>query len=284
MPTIGSIKNLLTSLEDSTQREIAPHAVYRQRPTSFHDKQQQDCSEYLDFILNQMHEEEKTCTAGESSIVEKSFGGVLSFSDVCLTCQSRSEKNEKFFDLKLPYPQLTKIDTAHVNSSTPGHYTVQRLLDSFLSHERIHKNCDGCGVSCDFARRANVQTKPEHLILVLKNFESNVSGGLRKLMNTVYCDKQVAIYERSPCGVTHNMYQLYAVVVHKGTNMKNGHYYTFATNEGDEWFKFDDDNVTRIEYCDVNRRGIEDTPYILMYKCLRKEEIAVSREWSQKMT
>ncbi|XP_053358705.1 ubiquitin carboxyl-terminal hydrolase 38 [Clarias gariepinus] len=111
------------------------------RPPWFSAGSQQDCSEYLRFILDRLHEEEKTLRALVKSktmstdtqatddanprdvtstpshcqtkppdpdgdgrtLVERMFGGRLSTGIRCLQCHSLSEKEEPFTDLSLAF-------------------------------------------------------------------------------------------------------------------------------------------------------------------------------------
>ncbi|XP_003197722.2 ubiquitin carboxyl-terminal hydrolase 38 isoform X1 [Danio rerio] len=113
------------------------------RPTWFSAGSQQDCSEYLRFLLDRLHEEEKALSAlqmaspkpepattspetlhnavsppisdvpshpdpaaaqGETgTLVERMFGGRLSTAIRCLQCHSLSEKEEPFTDLSLAF-------------------------------------------------------------------------------------------------------------------------------------------------------------------------------------
>ncbi|XP_029454561.1 ubiquitin carboxyl-terminal hydrolase 38 isoform X2 [Rhinatrema bivittatum] len=124
-----------------TQREAyAPQIFFEaSRPPWFTPKSQQDCSEYLRFLLDRLHEEEKTIRALSSlqpsenmimdsnchesasqiqpfsearykaarkedkTLIEKMFGGKLQTSICCLNCKSTSQKEEAFTDLSLAF-------------------------------------------------------------------------------------------------------------------------------------------------------------------------------------
>uniref|UniRef100_A0A671KF16 Ubiquitin carboxyl-terminal hydrolase n=1 Tax=Sinocyclocheilus anshuiensis TaxID=1608454 RepID=A0A671KF16_9TELE len=113
------------------------------RPSWFTAGSQQDCSEYLRFLLDRLHEEEKTLSAFQvtspkpepattsaetlnnavsqpvadmpshpdpvaangdgRTLVERMFGGRLSTAIRCLQCHSLSEKEEPFTDLSLAF-------------------------------------------------------------------------------------------------------------------------------------------------------------------------------------
>lgn len=111
------------------------------RPPWFNAGSQQDCSEYLRFLLDRLHEEEKTIQALQSSepkedsagdrndpgpkpvtssgengecplppaqsdsrtLIERMFGGKLKTGIRCMNCNSMSEKGEPFTDLSLAF-------------------------------------------------------------------------------------------------------------------------------------------------------------------------------------
>lgn len=136
---------LLFAFLAHTQRAAyAPRNFFEaSRPPWFTSGSQQDCSEYLRFLLDRLHEEEKTlqvlesaqpkaltsvdggsdsahCSAegataspsipGDSkpegdqrSLIERMFGGTLSTGIRCMQCNSVSEKEEPFTDLSLAF-------------------------------------------------------------------------------------------------------------------------------------------------------------------------------------
>ncbi|XP_077462056.1 ubiquitin carboxyl-terminal hydrolase 38 [Stigmatopora argus] len=108
------------------------------RPTWFNSGSQQDCSEYLRFLLDRLHEEEKTIQVLESAVssvdvvdslgrdaaapappdvggapspksddrrtlIERTFGGKLVTGVRCTHCDGVSEKEEPFTDLSLAF-------------------------------------------------------------------------------------------------------------------------------------------------------------------------------------
>lgn len=69
----------------------------------------------------------------------------------------------------------------------------------------------------------------------------------------------------------HSTYVLYAAVIHTGTTLDQGHYYTLA-KDNDVWHLYNDEFVTAAdESClhDLNRAS---TPYILFYRRIDVEE------------
>ncbi|XP_052342746.1 ubiquitin carboxyl-terminal hydrolase 38-like [Oncorhynchus keta] len=134
---------LFTFLSHTQRAAYAPRVFFEaSRPPWFNAGSQQDCSEYLRFLLDRLHEEEKTIqvlmsaksnvvspgndTGGETSaedarvspvapvegksegndertLIERMFGGRLSTGIRCMTCNSVSEKEEPFTDLSLAF-------------------------------------------------------------------------------------------------------------------------------------------------------------------------------------
>ncbi|XP_072898873.1 ubiquitin carboxyl-terminal hydrolase 38 isoform X2 [Hemitrygon akajei] len=133
---------LLFAFLAHTQRAaFAPQNFFEEsKPPWFTPGSQQDCSEYLRFLLDRLHEEEKTCRMlSENSsptcensvcdcnaqkhpeeatsltepdlarvdgktLIEKMFGGKLQTTIHCLNCKSTSQKQEAFTDLSLAFP------------------------------------------------------------------------------------------------------------------------------------------------------------------------------------
>uniref|UniRef100_G3TG27 Ubiquitin specific peptidase 38 n=1 Tax=Loxodonta africana TaxID=9785 RepID=G3TG27_LOXAF len=137
-----------------TQREAyAPRIFFEaSRPPWFTPRSQQDCSEYLRFLLDRLHEEEKIlkvqsshkpseslgcsetflqevaskaalltetpCTSdGEKTLIEKMFGGKLQTHICCLNCRSTSQKVEAFTDLSLAFCPSSSME--HLSFQEP---------------------------------------------------------------------------------------------------------------------------------------------------------------------
>ncbi|XP_066535701.1 ubiquitin carboxyl-terminal hydrolase 38 [Hoplias malabaricus] len=138
------LQHLFAFLAHTQRAAYAPRCFLdSSRPPWFTAGSQQDCSEYLRFLLDRLHEEEKTLRALQAAkpkvvspeaesiddatvhgvtdtpsqshtepvdaegdgqtLVERMFGGRLSTSIRCLQCHSLSEKEEPFTDLSLAF-------------------------------------------------------------------------------------------------------------------------------------------------------------------------------------
>lgn len=73
----------------------------------------------------------------------------------------------------------------------------------------------------------------------------------------------------------HNTYNLFAAIVHAGTTLDAGHYYTLAKDKH-EWYLFDDSNVKASDETGINRLDHSHTPYMLFYRRKDVEEGTVA--------
>ncbi|XP_032299181.1 ubiquitin carboxyl-terminal hydrolase 35-like [Coturnix japonica] len=130
------LKSLFALLEHSQRPAISPKSfLSASQPFWFTPGSQQDCSEYLKYLLNRLHEEEK---AGkiyyqklkESSLmsqamehqsinktlIEKMFWGKMITKIRCLKCLNISSRKEAFTDLSLVFPPS---DRTHIVCRRP---------------------------------------------------------------------------------------------------------------------------------------------------------------------
>ncbi|KAM6159048.1 ubiquitin carboxyl-terminal hydrolase 35 [Rhynchocyon petersi] len=123
-PLMTKLQWLFAFLEHSQRPAISPENFLSASWTPwFSPGAQQDCSEYLKYLLDRLHEEEKTgariCqklkqssapsppeeSPGPSSTsVEKMFGGKIVTRICCLRCLHVSSREEAFTDLSLAFP------------------------------------------------------------------------------------------------------------------------------------------------------------------------------------
>ncbi|XP_032060684.1 ubiquitin carboxyl-terminal hydrolase 35 [Aythya fuligula] len=123
-PLMTKLQWLFAFLEHSQRPAISPESFLSASwPPWFTPGAQQDCSEYLKYLLDRLHEEEKTGKRiyqklKESSLmsqavehhylnktlIEKMFGGKMMTKIRCLKCLNVSSREEAFTDLSLAFP------------------------------------------------------------------------------------------------------------------------------------------------------------------------------------
>ncbi|CAH2225644.1 ubiquitin carboxyl-terminal hydrolase 35 [Pelobates cultripes] len=123
-PLMMKLQYLFAFLEHSQRPAISPESFLASSwPPWFTPGVQQDCSEYLKYLLDQLHEEEKTgkrisqmlaqASGGNQlktsqscsmTLIEQMFGGRILTRIRCFKCQGVSSREEKFTDLSLAFP------------------------------------------------------------------------------------------------------------------------------------------------------------------------------------
>uniref|UniRef100_A0A182JVQ2 USP domain-containing protein n=1 Tax=Anopheles christyi TaxID=43041 RepID=A0A182JVQ2_9DIPT len=291
-PPFSEVQQLLALLIHSRRPELTPRAVLAStRPPGFAPGYQQDSSEFLSYLLDRLHEQEKkllhgngnlqhnaislsspngsgtTTTNSTKTLVQKTFEGQLSVGCLCTVCNSTNHTTETFRSLDLSFP-----DDSDLSIAGDGSHSVQKLLDYFCSSEKlVGENqyfCDRCQQLRDCERSVAVAVPPQNLILTIKHFRYDQSRNLRaKLMNKILHNEDISLSVTDAAGHCRQLhYRNYAVVVHYGTSMDSGHYYTYAQDGTGTWFKFNDNYVTECTTSELQNIPSPNTPYILFYQ------------------
>lgn len=144
------------------------------RPSWFVAGHQQDCSEYLKYLLDQVHEQErsrqkkeklaqesKNANSGDQtdtetativdnsresrvirSLIEDHYGGMMVTTVMCLTCKTKSSRTEEFNDIPLAFPEYKptviqdKGDKSETAPSTKCLH-LNDLLQHYLKPEML---------------------------------------------------------------------------------------------------------------------------------------------------
>jgi hypothetical protein len=158
-------------------------------------------------------------------------------------------------------------------------------------------SCNRCDKLQDTERYTCIVRAPANLILSLKRFTYDYrSGRMDKILDKVefgptlslpLCPQQLvsAVYQ-DPGEYDvqkRNVYGLFAVVVHSGTKLDGGHYYTFARDptsklldteddpDNAPWCRYDDDRVTITDWKSLKDHlwtSIDNSEYLLFYRRL----------------
>lgn len=203
-----------------------------------------------------------------NTIVQRSFGGRAVTLSGCDVCGTKSERADNFRELQLSFP--SKYDDQQ---------SVQTLLDYYLQPEKLcgdnQYHCDNCHGLTDGERVTVVVEHPRRLVLTLKHFRCDLlpPANLTIIVIIIFCSYDPASQQRTKLlqrvkldPVVHlgEQYNLYAAVVHCGSSVDSGHYYTYA-KDGDEWYKFNDCAVIQSSEEELCNLRPPETPYILFY-------------------
>ncbi|XP_036994444.2 ubiquitin carboxyl-terminal hydrolase 35 isoform X2 [Artibeus jamaicensis] len=172
-PLMTKLQWLFAFLEHSQRPAISPENFLSASWTPwFSPGTQQDCSEYLKYLLDRLHEEEKTGTRicqklkqssspsppeeppGPSvTSVEKMFGGKIVTRIRCLRCLNVSSREEAFTDLSLAFPP-------------PGRCRCRRLGSVMLPAEGVRAPEPALPSPAQVHSRAGPQRQRKHCITV----------------------------------------------------------------------------------------------------------------------
>lgn len=197
----------------------------------------------------------------QAYLVHRVFGGESKITYQCAQCDTSSHNTDKFRDLQLCFP-------AEIPENQE--VSVQDLINYYLTPEKLtgenKYRCDKCMKLCDAQRMIKILQAPSHLILTLKHFHYDSESRLRtKLRHKVMYNEIIQVPVSSQSHVTTETYNLYAAVVHSGYSMDYGHYFTYACDSKNNWYKFNDSYVSRSTLDEFKRLEPPDTPYILFY-------------------
>jgi uncharacterized UBP type Zn finger protein len=301
-----ALRNVLAEVTDSSMHgvyseAISPGPLHELLPSPFNGFEQQDADEALHEVLLECLEQGgyAASPSSVSSSLSNIYGGEIHRQILCLACA----------DTHSPPPE--PINALQLPLEGPGgaldNLSIERLINAYFSDNTefggIGNGNEGAAPgeptrycdsqTCRGTRQHALQTTvfhkvPRHLLLALKRFD----GLCGKKSVPVTLDETLHVQTSEGQLV----FDLYAVVVHRGPTPNSGHYFTFARDSGDDsdtapskgrrvWHKYDDTHVspvTRQEWDalvspsqahaiseaegDFSDLGYEPTPYILCYR------------------
>jgi ubiquitin carboxyl-terminal hydrolase 10 len=194
-------------------------------------------------------------TITTESPITKIFGGKLR-SELRVPGLTNSVTLEPYQPLQLDIqsPQVNNITDALKNLTRP-----ETLHGDFNSPR-------GPGTSA--TKQVFVETLPPVLILHLKRFQYNNTGGTQKIWKKVGYPLELEIprevFPPHKRGLVAQgrlpKYQLIGVVYHHGKNASGGHYTVdVRRQDGSEWIRLDDTVIRRVRCEDVVEGGSEET-------------------------
>jgi ubiquitin C-terminal hydrolase len=263
---------------------------------------QQDCHEFLRFLLDGLHEDLNRCaphahglatplraipddtsaltdealagyqwdnfTQRASSLLTDLFCGQLRSTVRCSRCGRASACFDPFQDISLPLPVVAGSDAAQQS------VTLQSCLAAFCDEEVLDDAdqfyCSACAEHVRARKRLCVWRLPPVLVVHLKRFAfSEAARG--KLACAVEfplegLDLGAALAAGSPSRGAQGevpLYDLYGACCHFGS-LGSGHYTAVCLNHADgEWYEYNDAHVTRV---DRPADRLEREAYVLFYR------------------
>ena len=196
--------------------------------------------------------------------VDEFFGNILDKIENRLK-NTKNENLVKYFFQGRQNDVLTfQGGCTHHRSNSNNFYSIQlqvqnkkniyESLDALTEGELMNGDncifCPDCNDKFPAVKSQNFKTLPRMLIFVLKRFEFNYDTMRKVKINDYYefpleLDMTKYISEKKDDEKL-NKYSLKSVVVHMG-NCEGGHYYAYIKNENEEWYEFNDTQVTPVD-------------------------------------
>ncbi|XP_071479256.1 ubiquitin carboxyl-terminal hydrolase 10-A-like [Diadema antillarum] len=154
-------------------------------------------------------------------------------------------------------------------------WTVQHALDMLGNKESVHGFMSNkTKKEVEAFRRITLEELPPVLILHLKRFLYDKSGGCQKLMKKVEYGMELEISKdlispnaKSRITFNQRVYKLFAVVYHTGKEASGGHYITDLYHVGTSgWLRCDDSIIKSIKPVQVTKPQSTYIPYLLFYR------------------
>jgi len=242
--------------------------------------EQMDASEFLDYLLDQIHTYcaapvimeitpgtgdsgilgqqtraleawKDKYTSGHSFLVDSFFGQTQNIT-ICMNCNKISSEN---------YEAWTKMEVAIPGSAVHGSRapTLLECIQHTYSEEIIDDwKCESCNVRSTCKKTHRLTRLPTNIIIVLKRFTNSggkVSGGI--LWDLDHLDLERFYPFPNTFKTPKAVYKTYAVIEHHG-RLAGGHYFMRA-RQGSQWVEYNDSSVR-----DIPKESIvTDNSYII---------------------
>uniref|UniRef100_A0AAY4E4R0 Ubiquitin carboxyl-terminal hydrolase n=1 Tax=Denticeps clupeoides TaxID=299321 RepID=A0AAY4E4R0_9TELE len=152
--------------------------------------------------------------------------------------------------------------------------TVQEALETLVARESVQGYTTKSKQEIEISRRVTLEELPPVLVLHLKRFVFEKTGGCQKLVKNIDYPVDLEISKdllspgvRSKIFKGQRTYRLFAVVYHHGNSATGGHYTTDVFHIGlNGWLRIDDQAVKVINQYQVVKQTAERTAYLLYYR------------------
>ncbi|XP_022525807.2 ubiquitin carboxyl-terminal hydrolase 10 isoform X2 [Astyanax mexicanus] len=255
-----ALKKLISPQEEKASTPNGPGS----HPAAEEDPAEKDGEEGSDDEWEQVGPRNKTSITRQADFIRTPitdiFGGHIR-SVVYQQSSKESATLQPFFTLQLDI-QSEKIRT------------VQEALETMVARESVQGYTTKTKQEIEISRRVTLEELPPVLVLHLKRFVFEKTGGCQKLIKNIDYPVDLEISKdllspgvRSKTLKGQRTYRLFAVVYHHGNSATGGHYTTDVFHIGlNGWLRIDDQAVKVINHYQVVKQTAERTAYLLYYR------------------
>lgn len=169
---------------------------------------------------------------------------------------------------------LEPYQPLQLDIGAPHVHNIVDALKGLTRSETLHGDFNSTrGPGTSATKQVTIESLPKVLILHLKRFQYDNTGGTQKIWKKIgyplelEIPKEVFPQHKRGALLAHGglpKYNLVGVVYHHGKNASGGHYTVdVRRQDGREWIRLDDTVIRRIRSEDVAEGGSEEDPKIL---------------------
>ena len=198
--------------------------------------EQQDAQEFSKLFLSMLESSLMDSVApNPRNVIKEQFCGTYAYVTKCSNCNTLSERLSDFYELDL---------------NIRGHKSLDDALKGFLEIEKLEGDnqymCQRCNGKQNATRAIVLKSLPPVLNLQLLRFVFE-SGVKKKLSSCIQFPDVLDIRDLVP-GDPNAVYELTAVLIHRGPSAYSGHYVAHIKGKDNQaWYKFNDEEVERIK-------------------------------------
>lgn len=239
-PVLDNLAQLFAQLHSSNKAFVDPAPFIQS--LELDNGVQQDSHEFLTLLLSLL--ERCLCRSKDikaRTIVQDLFRGGVSHTTKCSNCGNESEassKIEDFYELEL---------------NVKGLKSLEESLDDLLSIEELEGDnqylCEACVTRVNATRSIKLRSLPAVLNFQLKRCVFLPNTTMKKKITSAFCfPGEINMAQRlSEHSHKDLIYDLSAVLIHKGSAADSGHYTAHIKDENmGDWWEFDDEQVSKL--------------------------------------
>ncbi|CAF1582480.1 unnamed protein product [Didymodactylos carnosus] len=224
---------------------------------------QQDSDELLKNLYPKLIEDGASCARCKRHIAQSSSNS----SDILQNLSTI----DRVFGLQLNSALICEnLATEYTIAVALSSNTIVGCLKNYFGMVELETPavCDLCHGRSLKWKKLSISYLPNNLIVTLNRFDF-ATDNIRKILSERKIVEQIDINEYvhhsiSTTGSNKICYNLYAVIVHKGVNCYQGHYYSYLKKSDEKWIKISDADVQDATFKDIQSDNKDI--YILCYE------------------
>ncbi|XP_051175741.1 ubiquitin carboxyl-terminal hydrolase 48-like isoform X2 [Leptopilina boulardi] len=267
---LGNLQHIFAMLQFGNQRNVdLVHFFYI---LSLDTYTQQDAQEFAKLLLNLV---ETKLNHEAKERLRNLTQGQQSYINCCKTCGTEYPTTTTFYELDLQLAQ-----------------TLKESINKYLSEEQLtdtnQYHCAKCNAKQDARRFIRLDSLPEVLNIHFLRFVFNRLSGQKKKVNTaIQFPEKLDMSQYLGCPPNTHVYNLVAILSHRGSSAHSGHYIATICNSNGEWYQYNDAKVEKISRDEINEytkatksraKGeyLSNAAYMLVYK--KSQQLGIKRK------